>query len=329
MNLTAQQIRTIVAAYLGWTLDAFDFFVQTFVIRDIAKEFAVEVSAEAYALFLTLAMRFVGAFIFGRIGDHWGRKPALMLDILCYSIIGALAAFSPNLTVFLILRALFGVAMGGEWGLGSSLAMESIPPQSRGIVSDIQRVQAEPARVAQDGAFLLLGLPGGMPGQLGRQRAQLPHPGPVDQDVARRQHGDPFELPPGPPAGQAGCGQHGADLRHVERVGRVPGQLVALLDDPVVELHHLALERQVAHVVGGEPEPLARGEAAAVGGQRGRPQRLRHHRVPLVLGGDQLAEQPLAALHHELQILDGRDLVREQLRRWQIQLHRQCLPRLC
>ncbi len=137
MNLTGQQIRTIAAAYLGWTLDAFDFFVLTFVIKDIAKEFGVEVSAVAYALFLTLAMRFVGAFIFGRIGDHWGRKPALMLDILCYSVIGAAAAFSPNLTVFLILRALFGVAMGGEWGLGSSLAMESIPPQSRGIVSGV------------------------------------------------------------------------------------------------------------------------------------------------------------------------------------------------
>ncbi len=82
-------------------------------------------------------MRFVGAFIFGRIGDKWGRKPALMLDIVCYSVIGAAAAFSPNLAVFLILRALFGVAMGGEWGLGSSLAMESIPPQARGFVSGL------------------------------------------------------------------------------------------------------------------------------------------------------------------------------------------------
>ena len=137
MNLTGQQIKTILAAYLGWTLDAFDFFVLTFVIKDIAKEFGVEVSEVAYALFLTLAMRFVGAFIFGRIGDKWGRKPALMLDILAYSIIGAVAAFSPNLTVFLVLRALFGIAMGGEWGLGSSLAMESIPPQARGTVSGI------------------------------------------------------------------------------------------------------------------------------------------------------------------------------------------------
>ncbi|RBP16567.1 SHS family lactate transporter-like MFS transporter [Roseiarcus fermentans] len=137
MTLTGPQIRTIVAAYLGWTLDAFDFFVLTFVIKDIAKEFGVEVSAVAYALFLTLAMRFIGAFLFGRLGDRWGRKPALMLDILCYSIIGAAAAFSPNLTVFLVLRALFGVAMGGEWGLGSSLAMESIPPQTRGMVSGV------------------------------------------------------------------------------------------------------------------------------------------------------------------------------------------------
>lgn len=137
MNLTGRQIRTIVAAYLGWALDAFDFFVLTFVIKDIAKEFNVEVSAVAYALFLTLAMRFVGAFLFGRLGDKWGRKPALMLDILLYSVLGAAAAFAPNLTVFLILRALFGVAMGGEWGLGSSLAMESIPPNTRGVVSGI------------------------------------------------------------------------------------------------------------------------------------------------------------------------------------------------
>ena len=137
MDLTAEQIKTILAAYLGWMLDAFDFFILTFVLKDIAKEFGVDVPAVAYALFLTLAMRFVGAFIFGRIGDIWGRKPALMLDILCYSIIGALAAFAPNLWVFLVLRALFGIAMGGEWGLGGSLAMESIPPRARGTVSGI------------------------------------------------------------------------------------------------------------------------------------------------------------------------------------------------
>ncbi len=137
MDLTKAQKRTVLAAYLGWTLDAFDFFLLTFVIKDIAKEFGVGVPEVAYALFLTLAMRFVGAFVFGRIGDKWGRKPALMLDIVCYSVIGAAAAFSPNLIVFLILRALFGVAMGGEWGLGSSLAMESIPPRARGLISGV------------------------------------------------------------------------------------------------------------------------------------------------------------------------------------------------
>src|SRR5277367_4160558 len=109
LNLTPQQTKSVIAAYLGWALDAFDFFLLTFLIKDIAKEFGVDIPHVAYALFLTLAMRFVGAFIFGRIGDKFGRKPALMIDILSYSVIGAAAAFSPNLTVFLILRALFGV----------------------------------------------------------------------------------------------------------------------------------------------------------------------------------------------------------------------------
>lgn len=135
MDLTSAQKKTVLAAFLGWMLDAFDFFILVFVLKDIAKEFNVGVPAVAYALFLTLAMRFIGAFIFGRIGDRVGRKPALMIDIVCYSVIGALAAFSPNLTIFLLLRTLFGIAMGGEWGLGSSLAMESIPPRARGAVS--------------------------------------------------------------------------------------------------------------------------------------------------------------------------------------------------
>lgn len=137
MALTTNQKKTVLASYLGWTLDAFDFFLLTFLIPDIAKEFGVDIPAVSYALFLTLAMRFVGAFIFGRIGDKWGRKPALMLDVVSFSVLGALAAFSPSLTVFLILRLLFGIAMGGEWGLGSSLAMESIPTESRGVVSGL------------------------------------------------------------------------------------------------------------------------------------------------------------------------------------------------
>jgi SHS family lactate transporter-like MFS transporter len=137
MTLTGTQKKTVLAAFLGWTLDAFDFFLLVFLLTDIAKEFGVQISDVAYALFLTLAMRFIGAFIFGRLGDRYGRKPILMLDIICYSVIGALAAFAPTLWVFLLLRAVFGIAMGGEWGLGSSLAMESIPPQARGFVSGL------------------------------------------------------------------------------------------------------------------------------------------------------------------------------------------------
>jgi SHS family lactate transporter-like MFS transporter len=137
LNLTTQQKMAVLAAYLGWMLDAFDFFLLTFLIKDIAKTFGVDIPAVSEAVFLTLAMRFIGAFIFGRIGDAIGRKPALMIDILAYSVLGAAAAFAPNLIVFLGLRALFGIAMGGEWGLGSSLVMESIPPQARGPVSGL------------------------------------------------------------------------------------------------------------------------------------------------------------------------------------------------
>src|SRR5271168_1791061 len=137
MTLTSEQKKTVLAAFLGWMLDAFDFFLLVFLLGDIAKEFGVDVSTVSYELFLTLAMRFVGAFVFGRLGDRFGRKPILMLDIVSYSVVGALAAFAPTLWTFLLLRALFGIAMGGEWGLGSSLAMESIPPQARGMVSGI------------------------------------------------------------------------------------------------------------------------------------------------------------------------------------------------
>jgi SHS family lactate transporter-like MFS transporter len=137
MQLSGQQKKIVLAAFLGWALDAFDFFILVFTLSAIAKEFGVAVHDVAYAIFLTLAMRFIGAFIFGRLGDRFGRRPILMLDIVCYSVLGASAALAPTLAVFLVLRALFGIAMGGEWGLGSSLTMESIPPQSRGLVSGI------------------------------------------------------------------------------------------------------------------------------------------------------------------------------------------------
>ena len=135
--LTVAQRKTVVAAFLGWMLDAFDFFILVFLLKDIAKDFGVAVSSVALATFYTLAMRFVGAFIFGRLADRYGRKPILMVDIVLFAVIGSAAAFAPTLSVFLLLRALFGIAMGGEWGLGSSLTMESIPPNARGMVSGI------------------------------------------------------------------------------------------------------------------------------------------------------------------------------------------------
>ncbi|MBV1706447.1 MAG: MFS transporter [Hyphomicrobiales bacterium] len=136
-KLNNQQWRVVIASFLGWALDAFDFFILVFTLPAIAATFGVKVPEVAYAIFLTLATRFIGAFIFGRLGDKYGRKPILMLDIVLYSILGASAALAPSLAAFLVLRALFGVAMGGEWGLGSSLAMESIPPETRGFVSGV------------------------------------------------------------------------------------------------------------------------------------------------------------------------------------------------
>ena len=102
---------------------------------DIAGDFGADVKSVTYAVFLTLAMRPVGAFLFGRLADHFGRRPALMASVLLYSAMEFASAFAPSLRVFLVLRALYGIAMGGEWGVGASLAFESIPVRSRGLVS--------------------------------------------------------------------------------------------------------------------------------------------------------------------------------------------------
>jgi SHS family lactate transporter-like MFS transporter len=132
-----QQRHVVAAAYLGWTLDAFDFFIMVFVLTDIAKEFGTSITAVTWAITLTLAMRALGAWIFGRIADRFGRRPTLMIDVLLYSILEFASGFAPSLTVFIILRALFGIAMGGEWGVGASLTMETIPPRWRGTVSGL------------------------------------------------------------------------------------------------------------------------------------------------------------------------------------------------
>ena len=134
---SAAQKNTVIASYLGWTLDAFDFFLLVFVLKDVTKEFGVEESHVALAITLTLACRPLGAFIFGRLADRFGRRPILMLDVGLYSMLGFATAFAPNLTSFLVIRALFGVAMGGEWGIGASLTMESVRQESRGMVSGL------------------------------------------------------------------------------------------------------------------------------------------------------------------------------------------------
>jgi SHS family lactate transporter-like MFS transporter len=134
---TSGQRHVVAATFLGWTLDAFDFFLLVFVLKDIAQEFKTEITEVTFAILLTLAMRPVGAYLFGRAADRWGRRPTLMVNVLLYSIIEFASGFSPNLTVLLVLRAIFGIAMGGEWGVGASLTMESIPPHARGFVSGL------------------------------------------------------------------------------------------------------------------------------------------------------------------------------------------------
>src|SRR6202166_117771 len=134
---TSQQKHVVAATFLGWTLDAFDFFLLVFVLKDIAAEFHTDICDVTFAILLTLAMRPIGAFLFGRAADRWGRRPTLMVNILLYSVLEFASGFAPSLTVLIILRALYGIAMGGEWGVGASLTMETIPPHARGFVSGL------------------------------------------------------------------------------------------------------------------------------------------------------------------------------------------------
>ena len=136
-TLNRDQRHTFIACFLGWALDALDFFLVTFVLVPIGHDFEQTIPKVTFAITLTLMMRPVGALIFGWLGDRFGRRVPLMVDIIFYSVMELLTAFAPNFTVFLILRALFGIGMGGEWGLGAALAMESLPAQARGLFSGI------------------------------------------------------------------------------------------------------------------------------------------------------------------------------------------------
>jgi SHS family lactate transporter-like MFS transporter len=136
-ELNNQQRHTVLASFLGWTLDAFDFFLLTFAVSAIATDFKVGREQVFVAVTFTLAARPLGAFLFGRLAERFGRRPILMLDIVLFSAFEFATAFSPNLAALILLRFLFGFAMGGEWGIGASLALESIPAKARGVVSGL------------------------------------------------------------------------------------------------------------------------------------------------------------------------------------------------
>ena len=137
MTWSRSQRNVVIAAYLGWTLDAFDFFLMVFMFKDISRDLHSSMQVVSTAVLLTLGMRPIGALLFGRLADRFGRKPTLMWNILAYSVLELASGFAPSMTWLLIMRALFGVAMGGEWGIGSALTMETIPPSARGFVSGL------------------------------------------------------------------------------------------------------------------------------------------------------------------------------------------------
>src|SRR5260370_21205472 len=127
----------VLAGFLGWTLDAFDFFIVVFLFDTLAHQFGVTKKEIVLTTTATLAMRPIGALLFELLADSYGRRIPLMANVVSFSVIELLCGFSPNFTVFIVLRALFGIGMGGEWGVGASLAMEAAPVRWRGILSGI------------------------------------------------------------------------------------------------------------------------------------------------------------------------------------------------
>ncbi len=138
----AQPVRSgahhaVLAGFLGWTLDAFDFFIVAFVLAPIAKEFGKSIPALALTITASLATRWIGAIAFGLLADRYGRRIPLIVNILYFSLIEVLSGLAPNYRVFFFLRLLYGIGMGGEWGVGASLTMESVPVRWRGFVSGL------------------------------------------------------------------------------------------------------------------------------------------------------------------------------------------------
>jgi SHS family lactate transporter-like MFS transporter len=154
-RLTGAQRHTFLAAFLGWTMDSLDFFILIFCVPAIAREFHTQPSAVLGAVFLTQAFRPVGALLFGMLSDRFGRRPVLMVNILSFSVIELACAFAPSLGALLALRALFGLAMGGEWGVGAALVFETLPREGRGTFSGILQEGYAMGSILASGAFAL------------------------------------------------------------------------------------------------------------------------------------------------------------------------------
>ena len=146
----------VAASFLGWMLDACDFFIVLFTLDNVARSFSTSLEVVLLAPTLTLVTRPIGAFVCGRAADAYGRKPVLIGTIAIYSLIEVLSAFAPTLTVFLVLRALFGIALGGEWGVGTSLIMESVPPSWRGTAAGTLQAGYPAGDLPASPPFLLL-----------------------------------------------------------------------------------------------------------------------------------------------------------------------------
>jgi SHS family lactate transporter-like MFS transporter len=155
--LTPDQRNAFVAALLGWTMDAFDYFIVVLVYADIATDFGTSKEKVAFLTTVTLLMRPVGALLFGLWADRVGRRTPLIVDVLFYSTVGFLCAFAPNLTVLIVLRLLYGIGMGGEWGLGAALAMEKIPTERRGFFSGVLQEGYSFGYLMAAVAYLLVG----------------------------------------------------------------------------------------------------------------------------------------------------------------------------
>ena len=134
---TREAVFAVAAGFLGWMLDAFDYFLVVIALPAIATDFHVEQPQIAFSLMLTLMFRPVGAFLFGLLADRYGRRLPMMANLVFFSIVEVATAFAPNITTFLVLRALFGIGMGGEWGVGMSLVMEKAPARWRGVLSGL------------------------------------------------------------------------------------------------------------------------------------------------------------------------------------------------